>query len=140
MQRAFYHVVNIETPGIVYRFFWLNGATAATDNVQIGLYLPNGTDGGPGTALKLGTSTLASGINVCQYDDIADTAVAAGIYWIGQWVGGTTTTLFKVAPAVRMAGSYMESSLVSGLPATATPIQSVGGVAAVAGLVMRSTP
>ncbi len=138
--RAYYHVVNIENPGIVYRFFWLNGATVGTDNVQMGLYLADGTDGGPGTALKLGTSTLSAGANACQYDDIADTAVAAGLYWIAQWISGSTATLFRSSTAVRMYGSYMQSAIAGGLPASATPIQQAGNFVPVAGLVMRSAP
>ncbi len=140
-QRAYYQAARIENPGIVYRLCWLNGATVGTDNAQIGIYLPNGTDGGPGTALKLGTSTLTAGANACQYDDIADTAIAAGVYWLAHWCSGTTTTVFKTAPsAMRPFGMYMESSLASGLPATATPVQATTAACPVSGLVMRSSP
>ncbi len=139
-QTAQYNVVLIESPGIVYKFFWLNGATVGTDNVQAGLFLSNGTDGGPGTALKLGTSVLSAGANVCQYDDIADTPIAAGVYWLALWESGNTATQFRITPVVKLYGGYREASLTTGLPATATPVALTTGNTPVAGLVMRSAP
>lgn len=127
VQRAHYWPIVIPAACTIYRFFWLNGATASTDNIQVGIYNDNdaGTDG-PGTAILRGTSTLASGANVCQFDNVTDTALDKGRYWLALWGSGTTTTMFRVslsASIQRFLSCYIESSLAGGLPATATPAQ-----------------
>jgi hypothetical protein len=127
-QRAYYFPIIIAQPCIAYRFFWLNGATVGTDNFQVGAYNDNdsGTDG-PGTAIVRGTSTLSAGANICQFDNIADTPIPAGRIWLAMWGSGTTATVFRHAPTtslIHMISGYAENSLVSGLPATATPVQS----------------
>ena len=124
-QRAHYFPIIVSQPCIAYRFFWLNGATVGTDNFQVGIYNDNdaGTDG-PGTAIIRGTSTLSAGANICQFDNITDTAIPAGRLWLAIWGSGTTATLFRHAPLGsqnRYMSGYQESSLASGLPATATP-------------------
>lgn len=140
--RAFYNRIYIPAPCIAYKFFWLNGATASTNNIQIGLYYDDGTNQ-PGSSLILGTSTLASGANACQYDNITDTWIGPGIYWLAIWGNGTTTTVYRRlgGASTPFPASYMQSSLTTGLPSSATPI-SAGGSAAfhVYGIVTRSTP
>lgn len=143
-QRAYYYPVVIPVACTIYRFFWLNGATASTDDIQVGIYNDNdaGTDG-PGTALLRGTATLASGANVCQFDDVTDTPLYPGRYWLAIWGEGTTTTLFRVAPTAathRMFNGYLESSLASGLPATATPAQNATPYIPVFGFTTISSP
>lgn len=125
--RAYYYPIVLSSACTIYRFFWLNGATASTNNIQVGVYNDNdaGTDG-PGTAFLRGTSTLASGASVCQFDNVTDTPIYPGRYWLAVWGSGTTTTLFRRAPSAtlnRHISGYLESSLASGLPATATPAQ-----------------
>ena len=140
-QRALYYPVRVPMPGTVYKLFWLNGATVGTDTVQAGLYLPDGTDGGPSTRVINGTGAVSSGTNACQYDDITDFPIAPGWYWFALLSSGTTTTVFRgnYANLGRGAGIYMQSSLAT-LPNPAVPIASTTGVYAVCGLVMRSAP
>lgn len=124
--RAHYFPLVIHQPTVAYRFFWLNGATVSgTNSVQMGIYNDNdaGTDG-PGTSIILGTATTQANINVCQFDDIADTSLDPGRYWLALWCNNGTSTFFRSAPSGsinRMTNGYLENSLTTGLPATATP-------------------
>lgn len=125
VNRAYYYPIVLSSACTIYRFFWLNGATASTNNIQVGIYNDNdaGTDG-PGTSFLLGTSTAATGANICQFDNVTDTPIYPGRYWLAIWGSGTTTTLFRRAPSAtlnRHINGYLESSLTTGLPATATP-------------------
>ncbi len=140
-QRAIYYPLRIVAPGTIYQFFWLNGATASTDTVQLGLYAADGTDAGPSTRLINGTATTASGINVCQYDNITDYPIGPGVYWLAVLVSGTTTTLFRgnFANLGRGTGIYQQASLAA-LPNPAVPAAAGNGAYPVAGLVMRSAP
>jgi len=118
--RAHYYPLRIARSGTVRKLWWMNGATVGTDNVQMALYRADGVDGGPGNLVVAGTSTLTSGANAPQYDDITDAPIAAGTYWVAVWANGTTTTMFR-SNVYRGWGVYIESSLTGGLPATATP-------------------
>lgn len=142
--RAYYYPIVVPQACTIFRFFWLNGATASTNNIQVGIYNDNdaGTDG-PGTAVLRGTSTLASGANVCQFDNVTDTAIYAGRYWLAIWGSGTTTTLFRSAPSATLSrgdNGYLESSLASGLPATATPAQNTTPYIPVFGFTTIASP
>lgn len=122
--RAYYYPIVLPSACTIYRFFWLNGATASTNNFQVGVYY-DATDG-PGDAYLRGTSTLASGANICQFDNVTDTQISAGKWWLAIWGSGTTATLFRNAPSaslLRHSPGYLESSLASGLPSNATPAQ-----------------
>lgn len=142
--RAYYLPIVVPSACTIYRFFWANGATASTNNIQIGIYNDNdaGTDG-PGTSILLGTSTLASGANICQFDNVADTALPRGRYWLAIWCNGTTTTILRTAPSTihgRMFNGYLESSLTGGLPATATPAQNTTPYLPLFGFTTVSSP
>ena len=142
--RAYYYPVVIPSACTIYRFFWLNGATASTNNFQVGIYNDNdaGTDG-PGTAILRGTSTLASGANVCQFDNVTDTPLDKGRYWLAIWGSGTTATLFRWAPSgslTRGYNGYLESSIAGGLPSTATPAQNTTPYVPVFGFTTVSAP
>jgi hypothetical protein len=144
-QRAFYFPLIISQPCIAYRFFWLNGATVGTDNLQVGLYNDNDSgDDGPGTSIVLGTSTLSAGANICQFDNIADTAIPARRIWLAMWGNGTTATVFRHAPSntlVRVTSGYIQGSLAAGLPATATPAQNTfTGFVPIFGFTTIATP
>ena len=145
VQRAYYFPVIIPVACTIYRFFWQNGATASTDNIQVGIYNDNdaGTDG-PGTAFLRGTSTLASGANVCQFDNVTDTGSLSREILAGDLgFGCTTTTLHRSAPSAvfaRATNGYLESSLASGLPTTATPAQNTTPYVPVFGFTTRSSP
>jgi hypothetical protein len=143
-QTAWYYPIQLPTLGTAYKFFWLNGATAATDHVQVGLYADNGSYK-PGASILLGTSTLASGASVNQFDaSIAATLIGPGLCWLAIWIGGTTTTLYGSSPsAMRMTRNYQQASLTSGLPSTATPAaasQSFGVPFFVFGIQTRPSP
>jgi hypothetical protein len=60
----------LPTATVVRRFFWSNGATAATNTVQVGLYNDDLT------SFLLGTATVASGTSALQFDNVTDTAIA----------------------------------------------------------------
>lgn len=140
-QRAFYYPIVIPRPVTLSRFFWLNGATASTNNIQMGLYRDDGTGGAPGSSFLLGTSTLAAGANICQFDNVADTIVPAGRYWIALWGSGTTTTLFRTSGTNHRSHlHYDEDSLAGGLPATATPTQITNVYFAVCGFTTIAAP
>jgi len=134
--RAFYIPFWLERGVIVYRLWWLNGTVVGTDNRQAGIYRDDST------SVVLGTSTLVAGANVVQFDDIADTALGPGKYFMALWGNGITATVFRVvtANATRNAGYFMESSLTGGLPATATMAQLSVEFLPVFGLALRSTP
>lgn len=117
--RAYYYPIYLPTAVTVYKLWWANGATASTNNIQVGVYLADGSEFAPGTRVIAGTSTLASGANALQFDDITNTALGPGRYWLAIWCNGTTTTLFR--QNIRYAPCYTEDSLAGGLPATATP-------------------
>lgn len=122
VNRAYYFPFVTYQPCTIRRFWWLNGTVAGTDNVQVGVY--NDAAAGPGTAVLRGTSTTASGVSVMQFDDVTDTALPAGMYWLALWCSGTTTTITRYNPSAvhaRAFEGYLESSLSGGLPATATP-------------------
>lgn len=123
--RAHYYPIVVPMACTMYRFFWANGTTVGTNNIQVGVYNDNdsGTDG-PGTSVLLGTSTLSAGASVCQFDDITDTPLYPGKYWLAIWCNGTTATTRAMSQPVNLMrpnGGYIESALAGGLPATATP-------------------
>jgi hypothetical protein len=139
INRTHYFRTYIASAVTIYKLFWLNGATASTNNFQVGLYADDGTNK-PGAAALRGTSTLASGANVCQYDNITDTTVGAGIYWLAIWGSGTTATLFRRTGVTSIPSAYYWETNAGGLPATATPVTGAGGAIYMFGLVTRSTP
>lgn len=121
----------------VFRYFWLNGATASTDNVQIGVYRDDFTQ------VNEGTSTTAAGANVCQFDNVTDYTIAAGRYYMALWVSGVTTTFFRWSGSLAslMTGVYYESN-AGGLPATGTPADpavATGTLVPIFGLALRAT-
>jgi hypothetical protein len=142
--RAYYYPIVLPAPCTIYRFFWLNGATVGTNNFQVGIYNDNdaGTDG-PGTAILRGTSTLSAGANICQFDNVTDTAIDKGRYWLALWGSGTTATIFRIsgtASVDRARSGYLESGIAGGLPATATPAQNTTPYVPVFGFTTVSAP
>lgn len=114
--RMIYVPFALSVGSMVYRYFWLNGATATTNNIQIGVYRTNFT------RVNAGTSTLASGANVLQFDNITDYYLAPGRYYMAMWANGTTVTPFAISNTAGLGeGAYYETN-ASGLPATGTPV------------------
>lgn len=133
--RAIYWPFVIRRQVTVYRFFWVNGATASTDNVQVGVYDNNWH------SVKLGTQTLASGPSAAQFDNITDTVLHPGAYYMAIWCNGTTTTMLRTNPGQRfMDGIFQQNSQTSGLPTTATPIQNTNAYFPLFGLALRASP
>lgn len=138
---AYYTPVVLPVVGLARKLWWLNGTTASTNNIQCGVYADNGSYN-PGAAIIRGTSTLASGASVLQYDDIADTQMGPGLVWLAIWFSGTTTTVQGTGGSgQRTDKAFFEQSLTGGLPATATPVQNSGAVRIfVAGIQFRVSP
>lgn len=131
------YVPFVLTQGVtVYRLFWLNGATVGTNNLQAGVY------DGAFSRIIAGTSTLSAGANVCQFDDITDTYLGPGSYYMALWCNGTTATTFRLSSlSSTQYGVYYETN-AGGLPATGTPADTAaatGAVLPVAGLALRAT-
>lgn len=134
---AFYFPIRMWRSETVYRFFWVNGTTASTNNIQVGLYDRNGV------AIKLGTQTLAAGVSAAQFDNIADFVLPAGEYQIAIWCNGTTTHLVRFGPSLyhpRAAGLHQQTGLTGGLPTTATYGTIAQGYTPIFGLALRASP
>jgi hypothetical protein len=123
---------------IAYRLFWLNGATVGTDTMQVGIY------DAAGNAVVRGTATTTAGANVCQFDDIADTSLPPGRYYLAMRISGGTATLFR-SPGVVINRISTPAWLVtasSGLPTdlSTLSVQSPGNAVQVPvfGFVARS--
>lgn len=142
--RAYYYPIRVSQGCTAKRFFWLNGtAVSGTNSVQMGIYNDNdaGTDG-PGTAVILGTATTQASTNVVQFDDITDTALSPGRYWLAFWCNNTTSTFFRHAPAAticHMTSNYAEVNLTTGLLSTATPAQTAPNII-ICGFATTSSP
>jgi hypothetical protein len=112
-QKAWYFPLVLPRVIVLQRFFWLNGTTVGTDNVQIGIYNADFS------AFLRGTSTLSAGANVCQMDTETATAIPAGRYWLAFWTSGTTATFFRSSTAsTSRRYALAETGLASGLGTT----------------------
>lgn len=74
-------------PFTVMKVWWLNGATATTDNADVGVYTEAGT-----TLLVSGGSTLIATASIVQEKDCTDTMLAPGRYWCVYNQNGVTAT------------------------------------------------
>jgi hypothetical protein len=132
--RIVYVPFAINRPVVVYKLWWLNGATVGTNNLQAAVY------DGAFNRLINGTSTLSAGANICQYDNITDTGLPAGRYFMALWCNGTTATVIRGLASAGL-GIYYETN-ASGPQATGTPVAPAanGPVVPVFGLQLRSSP
>lgn len=142
-QRALFFPFTLFRQETVYRFFWVNGTTASTDYIQVGVYDRSGN------AIKLGTGgspnygTLAATASVCQFDNVADFVLSPGGYFMAIWCSGVTTHLMRTAPTARFlraAGTFQQSSLTTGLPTTATFAAQASAYMPMFGLALRASP
>ena len=131
--RITYCPVNISHPVTVYRHFWLNGATASTDNVNVAVYDPNFN------RLSIGTNTVSSGASICQFDNVTDYVLGPGRYWLALWVSGTTATFLRTTTTGSI-GLYYETN-ASGPQATGTPADPATAAPSIPvfGLALRAT-
>jgi hypothetical protein len=105
----------LPTPTVIRRYFWSNGATAATNTVQVGIYNDDLS------TFLLGTATVASGTSALQFDNVTDTNIAAGRYWMACVVNGTTTTLMRQSTLTNHGSAIYSMAAARPLPATLVP-------------------
>lgn len=137
--KAMYFPIIVPVACVARRLFWCNGATVGTNNLQAGIYREDFS------ALVLGTSTLSAGASACQFDNITDTSLSPGRYFLALWCNGTTATVLRggATVAFRPAGYWEETSLTGGLPSTMTPVavsSTTSGYVPVFGFTTRATP
>lgn len=112
------HIVRIRLPTdtVVRRLFWANGATANTNTIQVGIYNDDLS------TFLLGTATTSSGASALQFDNVTDTPIAAGRYWLALVCNGTTATVMRTSSAtLRLGGSLYQMGSARPLPATLVP-------------------
>lgn len=64
-----------------------------------------------------------------------------GQYWFGMWGNGTTATITRLTTVAMQMYGYLQNSLTSGLPLTATPATQAGSSSfPIAGITSRSSP
>lgn len=134
--KVLYFPIDISRVCTAYRFFWVNGTTASTDNIQVGLYDLSGN------ALQRGASTLASGVSQPQFDNITDFVVYPARYYLAIWCNGNTTHLLRTAAGLnsqRMSGAF-EQTNQSSLPQTATFATNNFNYMPLFGFTTRATP
>lgn len=133
--RAFYSPIYIDRPGIVTKFWLLNGASVA-GNVDIGLYRSDYT------LISSKGSTAQAGTNVIQEFDVTDFAVTQGVYFLGVVLSNTGGAVVRVnqnALGFLSAAGMTEQTSAFPLPSTATPAAAaVGCIATVAGIAFRT--
>lgn len=113
--KAFFVPVWVARQTTLVKAFVYNGATAS-GNLDIGLYLPNGTQ-----VVSLG-STAQSGTSALQELNITDTTIGPGLYYMALAMDGTTGTAFRATVGSTRGGAMgiYEMTSAFALPATAT--------------------
>ena len=129
-----YCPVAISRPVTVYRHFWVNGATASTDDVNVAVYDSSFN------RLAIGSNTVSSGANVAQFDNVTDYVLPAGRFYLALWVSGTTATFLRAAAQAYGGGIYYETN-ASGPQTTGTPADpaTASPVLPLFGLALRAT-
>lgn len=132
--RMIYVPIELRRAVTVYRHFWVNGATASTDNVNVAVY------DNDFNRIAIGTNTVSSGANVAQFDNVTDYVLGPGRYWLVIWCSGTTATFLRTTNSGTGPGAYYETN-ASGPQATGTPAApgTVGPLIPVFGLALRAT-
>ena len=112
---AIYIPFTLHSAATVKRLGWFNGGVVS-GNVDCGIY-----DSALARVISAG-STAQSGTSTWQMVDIADTALAAGGYWIAIVLDNTTGRIGTYPSAVsELRGSgFAEQGTSFALPATAT--------------------
>lgn len=105
--RCLYQPFEIEVGDTINKFWWANGATVGTNNVQCAVYRDDFTQ------LLLGNSTLSAGATRVQFDDVTDTWIAPGRYYMAIACNGTTATFYThstTAAFAKMMGMYQQAT------------------------------
>lgn len=115
---AIYIPFRIAIPTTIVKIYWLNGASAGTDSVDVGIY-----DSQQNRLVSSG-STITSGTNAIQSVDITDTTLQQGLYYMAMAMNGTTNPIFQITsgttvPMPRAMG-VLEQATAFALPSTAT--------------------
>ncbi len=136
INRIIYVPFSLNRTVTAYRLFWLNGATVGTNNLQAGVYDQNFA------RMIAGTSTLSAGANICQFDNITDTVIGPGRFYMALWGSGVTMTVLRTSTASSAGGGVYYETAAGGLPATATPVSpaTTALFIPVFGLALRATP
>lgn len=134
--KVFFYPFQVNQPFLISRFWWLNGATVGTNNVQVGVYDQSFA------LVSSCASTLSAGANGVQYANPSGNAwLPAMRGYIAMWCNGTTATFFRVASWTRVGGIYLQTGQTGGLPATATPATPSGiPTVYVCGFTRRASP
>jgi hypothetical protein len=121
---AYYTPLYVPQVAPVRRLFWVNGSTVSESyNVDVGIYSDAG--GKPGTRLVSSGSTAQGTASVAQFVDVADIALAPGLYWLAITCSSTLATFFRTTTgtgALDTIFGFEEASALP-LPATATPVE-----------------
>jgi hypothetical protein len=132
---AWHYPLYIDRPGLVTKFFTLNGAAAA-GNMDIGLYDRNYN------LIVAKGSTAQAGTNVIQEYDVTDFWINRGVYFLGLVNNGTTGAIFRSgvgnASFLSVMGVTMQATAFP-LPSTATPaVNTFQWALPVAGIAFRA--
>lgn len=134
VNRALYLPLYIDRPGVVTKFWTLNGATAA-GNIDIGLY-------NEAYARLASTGAVAqAGTNVVQEFDVTDFAVVPGVYFLGLACSLTTATLFMTTTNVAgyfQAMGVTQQATALPLPNPAVPAAQITTLIPIAGIAFRT--
>lgn len=107
----FYYPFTLWRGETLNKFWWANGGTVGTNNLQCAVYRDDLT------LVLAGTSTLSATANVVQEDDVADTYLAPGHYYMSIACNGTTATLMRgsvaTASIAQMMGFFSQASAFS---------------------------
>lgn len=142
-QKALFFPIRLFRSETVKRFFWVNGTTASTDDIAVGVYDMAGHSIALGTSSGANHGTLATGTSQCQFDNITDFVLGPGEFLLAIWSSGGTTHLLRTAVNFRQlaeSGAYQQASLTTGLPTTATLASITAAYLPLFGLSLRSTP
>ena len=117
-----YMPVSLPYPYYLQRFFWLNGSTVASTNVDMGIYTVGGQK------LASTGSTGMSGASAIQYAAPTATMILApGQYYLAWSCDNTTNRANTLTPTMTAATGELQGLLEEttgsfGLPATMTPV------------------
>ena len=133
--RAHYIPFSVTISRTVYQLYVLNGS-AVSGNIDVGVYSE------AGAKLISSGATAQAGTGVIQLFDVADTALAAGSYYMAVWMNNTTGTLARTTATLISNGimGIRQETVVTNLPTTWTPTAATATApfVPVMGLVTRS--
>lgn len=123
--KAIYVPFELDEEVEVLQFWWQNGTTVGTDNVDVGVYDESGTLMG-----KTG-ATLSAGAAAAQTVTVANLTLPAGRYYLAISVSGTTATFRAIAAGLTAYNSFLgilQQLTAHPLPATGSwvPVKVTG--------------